>query len=75
MLAPFPSRLENNKSRTEVCLFASFPTLRLALGDSAGLESCSKQCLFPALFPVASLVPEHFRLGEGGGDVSADGRC
>lgn len=63
-----------NKSRTKVCLFAFFPMLRLALEDSAGLESCLKQCLFPALFPMASLVPVHFHLGEGGDDVSAIGR-
>lgn len=72
------SHLENNKyiKNKKVCLLAFFHTLCLAFEDSAGLESCLKQCLFPAPFPhgIAWVCALSFR-GEKKIFVWAIGGC
>lgn len=70
VLSPLPSHLDNNKSieNKAVCLLAFFNTLCLAFEDSSRLESCLKQCVFPALFShgIARACEFSFRGQRGG---------
>lgn len=56
VLCPLPfARQQINQEHKMSVYFPFSPTLCLAFEDSGGLQSCLKQCLFPAPFPLAWL--------------------